>query len=204
MKTSEQVKNIYAAIYALQIGLDPIKREKVVRTGKYEFRYAPLDAIMEKLRPLFQANGLGLIQAVDSEVLTTRLIHTSGEWIQSETHLNTDHANMQGFGGEVTYKRRYALSALLGIVADEDNDAPRISPTKGSLDGLTPRRQSFIADVAEIIKDKFDDGSEYGAYEEYMQISDQDERVALWSLLPSKVRTSLTKLNNEEREGLKK
>jgi hypothetical protein len=62
MKTSEQVKNIYAAIYALQIGLDPIKREKVVRTGKYEFRYAPLDAIMEKLRPLFQANGLGLIR----------------------------------------------------------------------------------------------------------------------------------------------
>ena len=68
---------------------------------------------------------------------------------------------------------------------------------------LTPRRQSIITDVAEIIKDKFSDGNEYGAYEEYVQISDQDERVALWSLLPSKVRTSLTKLNQAEREGNK-
>jgi hypothetical protein len=203
MKTSEQVTKIYAAIYQLQVELEPIKRDKVVKTSKYEFRYAPLDSIMENIKPLLKKNGLAIVQAVDSDVLTTRIIHESGEWLQSETHLNKEHANMQGFGGEVTYKRRYSLSSLLGIVADEDNDVPRISATQRSIEALSPRRQSFIADVAEIIKDKFNDGNEYGAYEEYVQISDQDERVALWSLLPSKVRTSLTNLNKAEREGAK-
>ena len=71
------------------------------------------------------------------------------------------------------------------------------------METLSPRRQSFLVDMAEIIKDKHADGNEYGAYEEYVQITDQEERVALWSLLPSKVRTSLTKLNQAEREGAK-
>jgi hypothetical protein len=203
MKTSDQTNEIYPAIFAMQKALTPIKREKVVKTGKYEFRYAPLDSIMEKLSPLFSANGLALVQGVDQDFLTTRIIHTSGQWIESQTFLNRDHANMQGFGGEVTYKRRYALSAMVGLVADEDNDVPRIKSTDGSMESLSTRRQSFLADMAEIIKDKHADGNEYGAYEEYVQITDQEERVALWSLLPSKVRTSLTNLNKTEREGVK-
>jgi len=203
MKTSEQTNEIYPAIFAMQKSLTPIKRDKVVKTGKYEFRYAPLDSIMEKLAPLFANNGLAMMQGVDADCLTTRIIHTSGQWVESQTFLNKDHANMQGFGGEVTYKRRYALSAMVGLVADEDNDAPRHKPTDGSMETLSPRRQSFLADMAEIIKDKHADENEYGAYEEYVQITDQEERVALWSLLPSKVRTCLTKLNQAEREGAK-
>jgi hypothetical protein len=162
-----------------------------------------LDAITEYITPLMQACGLAFLQAVDNGALTTRIVHKSGQWIESETFLNREHANMQGFGGEITYKRRYALCSLIGIVSDDDVDAPRHSPVQGSMEMLSPRRQSIITDVAEIIKDKFNDGNEYGAYEEYVQISDQDERVALWSLLPSKVRTCLTNLNKAEREGAK-
>lgn len=203
MKTSESVDQIYQAVFELQQELEPIRRDKVVKTGKYEFRYAPLDSIMEKLKPLFIKSGLAIVQAVDRDCLSTRLIHRSGQWIESETFLNTDHANMQGFGGEVTYKRRYALSALLGIVADEDNDVPRISATKGALETLTAKRQSVLTDLAEYIKEKHAEGNEWGAYEEYVQIQDQEERIALWSLLPSQVRTSLTKLNKTEHEGKK-
>lgn len=203
MKTSESVDQLYQAVFELQQDLEPMKRDKVVKTGKYEFRYAPLDSIMEKLKPLFVKNGLALIQGVDRDCLTTRLIHRSGQWIEAETFLNTDHANMQGFGGEVTYKRRYALSALLGIVADEDNDVPRISATKGVLETLPAKRQSVLTDLADYIKEKHAEGNEWGAYEEYVQIGDQEERMALWGLLPSAVRTSLTKLNQTEREGRK-
>lgn len=203
VKTSETVDQIYASIIQLQQDLEPVKRDKIVKTGKYEFRYAPLDSIMDKLKPLFKSSGLALVQAVDKDCLTTRLIHTSGQWIESETFLNQDHANMQGFGGEVTYKRRYALSSLLGIVSDDDNDVPRISATKGVLETLSPRRQTVLADIAEYIKEKHAEGNEWGAYEEYVQISDQDERMALWSLIPSQVRTTLTKLNKSEREGQK-
>lgn len=203
MKTSELIENITKALFDLQGELKPVPRSKVVKVKSFEFRYAPLDAITEYITPLMQRHGLAFLQAVDSDCLTTRIIHKSGQWIESNTFLNKEHANMQGFGGEITYKRRYSLCSLLGIVSDDDVDAPRHSPVQGSMEMLTPRRQSIITDVAEIIKDKFNDGNEYGAYEEYVQIDDQDERVALWSLLPSKVRTSLTKLNQAEREGQK-
>lgn len=203
MKTSEQIDKLTPAIFALQGRLKPVGRSKVVKTGKYEFRYAPLDSIMEYITPIMQAEKLVLLQAVNQDVLTTRIMHESGQWIESATHLNRDHANMQGFGGEVTYKRRYALSALIGLVSDDDNDAPRHSATQGVIDGLSQRRQNLLIDVAEIIKEKFADGNEWGCYEEYLGVTDQEEKVALWSLLPSNVRTSIKKTGETERQGSK-
>ncbi len=138
MKTSESTAAIYPAIITLQSQMTTIKRDKTVSTGKYKFNYAPLDSIMETIKPLLIAQGLAVVQAVDADTLSTRLIHTSGEWIESETFLNREHASMQGFGGEVTYKRRYALSALIGLVSDDDNDAPaaKKGPVIGALSGI--------------------------------------------------------------------
>lgn len=201
MKTSESVAKLYEALFNFQGAMKPIPRSKVVKVKSYEFRYAPLDAIMETIVPLLQREGLAVAQAVDDSAITTRLMHKSGEWMESSTFLNRDHANMQGFGGEITYKRRYSLCSLLGIVSDDDNDVPRFSATQGALDSLTPRRKNLITDIAEIIKEKFSESNEYGAYEEYLGVTDQEERTALWSLLPSKIRTALTALNKKEREG---
>jgi hypothetical protein len=204
MKTSEQIDQITAALFVLQGELKPIARSKVVKTGKYEFRYAPLDAIVETIVPLLQKARLVFVQAVDADVLTTRLLHESGQWIQSETLLNRDHANMQGFGGEVTYKKRYALSSLLGIVSDDDNDVPKIT-ARGALtdamDGLSTRKQNMIIDLAEVIKEKHSDGQEISAYEEYLALTDNEEIMALWSLLPSNVRSSIKKLAEADRKG---
>ena len=137
MKTSSETDKIYPAVIAMQHSLEAIERSKEVKTGKYSFKYAPLDAIMDKVKPLFAANGLAVMQGVDADVLTTRLIHSSGQWVESETHLNREHANMQGFGGEVTFKRRYALSALIGLVSDDDNDAPATKgPRAGARTGI--------------------------------------------------------------------
>ena len=204
MKTSEQIDQITAALFVLQGELKPIARSKVVKTGKYEFRYAPLDAIVETIVPLLQKARLVFVQAVDADVLTTRLLHESGQWIQSETLLNRDHANMQGFGGEVTYKKRYALSSLLGIVSDDDNDGPKIT-ARGALtdamDGLSTRKQNMIIDLAEVIKEKHSDGQEISAYEEYQALTDNEEIMALLSLLPSNVRSSIKKLAEADSKG---
>jgi hypothetical protein len=197
MQTSESIDKIASALFSLQGALQPVTRSKTVKTGKYEFRYAPLDSIMEMLQPLMKENGLMVVQAVDSDALTTRLIHTSGQWVESQTFLNREQASMQGFGGEVTYKRRYALSALLGIVSDDDNDVPKVT-ARGALtdafDALSTRKQNMVMDLAEVIKDKFAAGQEIGAYEEYRSLTDNEEIMALWSLLPSNVRSSIKKL----------
>jgi hypothetical protein len=201
MKTSEQIDKISPAIFGLQCALKPIARSKVVSVkgnkASYDFRYAPLDAIMEMLQPLMKDAGLMVVQAVDTDALTTRLMHTSGQWVESATFLNREHGSMQGFGGEVTYKRRYALSALLGIVSDDDNDVPKVT-ARGALtdafDALSTRKQNMILDLAEIIKEKHSDGQEVAAYEEYQSLSDNEEVMALWSVLPSNVRSSIKRL----------
>ena len=54
-------------------------------------------------------------------------------------------------------------------------------------------RLSIIADVAESIKTHFDSDDLYGAYEDYSCIVDEEEKVALWKLLPSNIRSSLKK-----------
>lgn len=204
MKTSEQTDKLFDALFRLQQSLPTLKRDKLVTVkhksgGTHQFRFAPLDSIMEALKPLFDKAQLGLIQAVDMDCLTTRVFHTSGQWMESETFLNRLQANMQDFGAEITFKRRYALSALLGIVTDDDGDVPRISATKGVIEGLPEHRQSVIVDSAEYIKDQVEVENEWAAYETYQSFEDA-ERVALWGQLPSKVRSLLTKMHKEEIE----
>ena len=56
-------------------------------------------------------------------VWETMLIHKSGEWISGYLPIKPKVDDPQGMGSAITYARRYALSAMLGIVADDDDDA---------------------------------------------------------------------------------
>ncbi len=106
-------------------------REVKVRTksgGTYSFRYATLDHIIEAIRKPLTENGLWFTQVLESDEggkyrLITRLLHESGESIESRTPLLVENTGSQAFGSALTYMRRYALTALLGIAADEDDDA---------------------------------------------------------------------------------
>lgn len=74
-------------------------------------------------------NGLCVLQPIVSTergpALVTRLLHESGQWMECEIALPALGNNPQAFGSAVTYVRRYAISAMLNISADEDDDANR-------------------------------------------------------------------------------
>lgn len=97
--------------------------------SRYKFKYATLDAIIDHVRPHLTANGLWFFQTIEPEGgnrhrLVTTLAHSSGQFIRSETPiLAPTNAGNQEFGSALSYMRRYALTALLGIAADEDDDA---------------------------------------------------------------------------------
>ena len=96
--------------------------------GTYSFRYATLDHIIEAIRKPLTDNGLWFSQVLESDEggkyrLITRLLHESGGSIESRTPLLVENTGNQAFGSALTYMRRYALTALLGIAADEDDDA---------------------------------------------------------------------------------
>jgi hypothetical protein len=94
----------------------------------YKSKYAPLNEILNDVRPLLSKHGLSVIQSpgsADGEhiTITTLLLHESGEWLEGDPlTLRADKATPQGAGICSTYGRRYALSALLGISSEDDDD----------------------------------------------------------------------------------
>jgi hypothetical protein len=57
------------------------------------------------------------------------LLHTSGEWISESYEMEPTKHDPQGAGSVITYQRRYALGAILGLNIDEDDDGNKASVT---------------------------------------------------------------------------
>jgi hypothetical protein len=104
---------------------------------------------------------------------------------------------VQNLGAVQTYLRRYLWVAALEIVEHDaldgtvGSDKKTIKPTDGVI--VSKDREHIIADVAIAIADRINADDMIGAYEEYLGIHDQEEKVALWALLPSNVRSALKK-----------
>lgn len=91
--------------------------------------YATLESVIDASREALTNNGLSITQGtkfIDGQwLLITSLCHVSGEVLTSETPIFNERNNAQGFGSGMTYARRYAWSAIIGLTqADDDaNDA---------------------------------------------------------------------------------
>ena len=127
MKTSETIKNIAVAMAKVTAEIqNPLKNQ-----NGYGYKYATLDSILEKVRPILAKNGLSILQSQEiqesSIIVTTLLMHISGEYI--ETRAEAPFTTLKGMndyqslGAGITYLRRYAISSLLNIASEEDTDA---------------------------------------------------------------------------------
>lgn len=135
MRQSDSVAQVAAALAAAQGVFPIIPKDRTVTVrmksgGSYTFAYAPLDTILSCVRPALAANGLALVQGVVSnqagaEFVRTTLMHSSGEWLSNDQPLFSGSGEnaSQAFGGGTTYARRYGVTALLCLAADDDNDA---------------------------------------------------------------------------------
>lgn len=133
MTTSEQIDAISGALAKAQGVMKNATLNKV--NPHFKNRYADLSAIRDAVIPSLAANGIGLVQTIEptdiAPVVVTRLVHSSGQWIESRCPLY-GIGDMQKMGSAITYARRYSLSAICGISADEDDDANAATqPTNG-------------------------------------------------------------------------
>ena len=87
----------------------------------FRSRYATLESVTDTARQATK-HGLSVIQLVNGDKVVTMLCHESGEYVQSSTRVMASKQNAHGYGSGITYARRYALAAILGIVADPDDD----------------------------------------------------------------------------------
>ncbi len=103
----------------------PKNKTATIKTGggaSYGYDYADLPSLVEYLLPVLSKHGLSISQVTDEGCLHTMLMHESGEWMRGKSKFNP-WVKPQEYGSQLTYFRRYAISAMLGIASDEDNDA---------------------------------------------------------------------------------
>jgi len=132
MNKSESIQNIAKALVGFQ---SEVKNPaNTANNPFFKSKYAPLPEILNDIRPLLSKHGLSLLQSPsgdgDKIVITTLLMHESGEWIETcPLILKADKATAQGAGSAITYGRRYALSAVLGISSEDDDDGNQATKT---------------------------------------------------------------------------
>ena len=121
---TNSVINIYKALAAFQQECPVIHKG----TTGHNYTYADFPTILEKINPLLKKHHLGFTQLLVEDGLKTIIFHTlSGEAIESNATIPQitlrGMNEYQSFGSGITYYRRYALSAALGLVTDKDTDA---------------------------------------------------------------------------------
>jgi ERF superfamily len=132
---SQEIAALVGALSLAQAAIVAPERNRTVNVQprdqskpSYSFAYATLNRIIEVIRKPLTDNGLWFTQIMKEDsgtyILDTRLMHSSGQWIACQTPLIWDgNGGNQQFGSALTFMRRYSLTSLLGIAAEEDDDA---------------------------------------------------------------------------------
>jgi hypothetical protein len=129
MITSESIINISKAL--LQFHTEVGKIIKTSTNPFFKSSYAALPEILDSIRePLIRSELMVIQTPTGNGGLTTRLIHTSGEWFEDTYFMNPVKNDPQSLGSLITYQRRYALGAILSLNIDEDDDGNKASNPK--------------------------------------------------------------------------
>src|SRR6266404_700353 len=154
-RSSESIGAIAAALAKAQAELTNPEKSLTAsipwpfpREGEKTFRYASLASGLDIVRKSLGQHEIATVQttAIDQDSgqirLTTLLAHASGEWISSDWPVCplSETATPHRMGAALTYARRYALFALVGIAGEDDLDAPDIlsEPAADTPDDVNP------------------------------------------------------------------
>lgn len=125
---SPTISALAAALAKAQGEFEVVKKDS--DNPFFKSSYADLASVLAATRPSLSKNGLAVIQSPKSGlfegsrcvVVSTMLVHSSGEWICDQLAVPVDKAfTAQSVGSAVTYARRYALQAFLGVAGEDDD-----------------------------------------------------------------------------------
>lgn len=127
------------ALAAAQLEITDPQKDAV--NPHFRSRYADLATVLKTVRPVLARHGIAMTQTTQildgALVLVTRL-HWRDEELAGYYPINPTKADPQGYGSALTYARRYALQAIVGVAADDDDDgnAASAAPSKPAHDEL--------------------------------------------------------------------
>lgn len=125
MKRSESIRELTTALAKAQGEMGDASKDGT--NPHFGQSYATLSSVWEACRGALSRHGLAVIQTPSTTetgdmAITTLLSHAGGEWIEDTLVLVPRDKSPQSFGSAVTYGRRYALMAMVGIAPGEDDD----------------------------------------------------------------------------------
>ena len=156
------INELAAALVQAQAEFSAVPKTSV--NPFYSSRYADLASVVKAAQPVLAKHGLAVSQhptVVDGEPsLTTYLLHSSGQSLVSTMRLCAAKHDPQGQGAAITYARRFAYQAVLGLVADDDDDGNRATavkqaePKRGMPAGARSPADVARTDLAAMLKAK--------------------------------------------------
>lgn len=214
MDTSKASPELFAAISVAQGKIE--NATKNAQNPHFRSNYADLAEVLNTVRPVFSEEGLSLIQSTefDGELVSvsTVIAHKLGGYITSRASCKPAKTDAQGVGAATTYLRRYSAAAIAGIAQEDDDGqsaahngkpkarqqadktaSPVVTPTSGVWESMSEEAQAFLQDHADhIIELGVERATDGAKYIKSLNI-DNDEKTALWTRLPSQIRTALKK-----------
>lgn len=153
------------ALAAAQAELNDAKKDSF--NPHFKNKFASLSSVRAELQRVLPKHGLATLQTTtphgDAGVcVVTWLLHESGEWIRGELFLPVGKKDPQGFGSALSYARRYALAAIVGISSDEDDDA-EVAARPTNTNGKPANGKPEVAKADEPTEDE--KSLEFGYYE---------------------------------------
>ena len=186
MKQSESIAALAKALVAAQAEMGGAVKDSA--NPFFKSKYADLTSVVRAIKEPFANHGLAYTQfpicAENRAGVVTRLLHESGEWLEEEFTMPLVKNDPQGFGSALTYCRRYALQALAGIpAADDDAESAmlrgHVEPVQALPEKPLEQWVDELTDSILAIKEGLASGDLAHAAQCWFELSD-DEKKALW------------------------
>ena len=214
IKQSESIQAISKAL--LEAQKEVSKVIKNAQNPHFKSKYADITAIIDCVKQPLNDNGITFLQlprpSVDGEArITTRLLHESGEWIDSTITVPLSKKDAQAYGSGITYARRYSLAAIMGVPQEDDdgndasktqgkNKAPNQTPAGSAFERLSRDMKEEAIAAANAIDDAMPDiDKAIEVFERFYKshIDDEDVKVGTWSKITSGTRSAIKKRQTE-------
>jgi len=171
------------------------------------YSYFELGDFLPTINQIFSKVGLCGVVSFDKELATLTITDTEDSTEikltspMAEANLKGCHP-IQNLGAVETYTRRYLWVSAMEIVEHDalDSSAPLkedkviISPTQGAQDNIPPEELQYLQEMAVELIATCEQGDPKAAWDKLEgENLDSEQKIALWTLLPSKVRSALKK-----------
>lgn len=147
---TNKTATLVEALAAAQLEMKNPEFDSTVKYGNTQFRFASLQAMLKSALPPLNKHGIALTQPsfqLDSGVWVIRTtLHKGDQTIFGDMPIIASDNKAQGFGSGVTYAKRYGLSALVGIAADEDDDGGEAAKSPPDIHLISEAQQQQLRD----------------------------------------------------------